>query len=109
MPLCRNHLNEGWHEPAIMFPQNPLKGLLCRDTNSLFVHVCVCVGDTAEGTSAGYTASALPKLHWTQPQEVPLWDISNCILEDGQILISPEEEVSTLTQMTRNLKSTASS
>lgn len=57
----------------------------------------VCVGDTAEVTSAGYTASALPKLHWTQPQEVPLWDISNCILEDGQILISPEEEVSTLT------------
>ncbi|XP_026215664.1 RAS protein activator like-3 isoform X2 [Anabas testudineus] len=34
----------------------------------------------------------LPRLQWAPPQEVPLWDISNCILEDGQILISPEEE-----------------
>nr|XP_033479654.1 disabled homolog 2-interacting protein [Epinephelus lanceolatus] len=35
----------------------------------------------------------LPRLQWAPPQEVPLWDISNCMLEDGQILISPEEEV----------------
>ncbi|KAM4611321.1 RAS protein activator like-3 isoform 2-T2 [Polymixia lowei] len=34
----------------------------------------------------------LPRLQWVPPQEVPLWDINNCILEDGQILISPEEE-----------------
>lgn len=72
---------------------------------SHLVLVCVCwgifvyVGETAEATSAGPTTSTLPKLHWAQPQEVPLWDISNCVLEDGQILISPEEEVSTLTQM----------
>ncbi|KAM9313835.1 RAS protein activator like-3 isoform 2-T2 [Pholidichthys leucotaenia] len=40
----------------------------------------------------------LPRLPWA-PQEVPLWDISNCVLEDGQILISPEEEP---TMWTRN-------
>ncbi|XP_059200074.1 RAS protein activator like-3 [Centropristis striata] len=34
----------------------------------------------------------LPRLPWVPPQEVPLWDISNCLLEEGQILISPEEE-----------------
>uniref|UniRef100_G3Q2G8 RAS protein activator like 3 n=1 Tax=Gasterosteus aculeatus TaxID=69293 RepID=G3Q2G8_GASAC len=34
----------------------------------------------------------LPRLHWAPAQELPLWDISNCILEDGQILISPDEE-----------------
>ncbi|XP_054636092.1 ras/Rap GTPase-activating protein SynGAP isoform X2 [Dunckerocampus dactyliophorus] len=32
------------------------------------------------------------KQQWVPPQEVPLWNISNCVLEDGQILISPEEE-----------------
>uniref|UniRef100_A0A3P8T382 RAS protein activator like 3 n=1 Tax=Amphiprion percula TaxID=161767 RepID=A0A3P8T382_AMPPE len=41
----------------------------------------------------------LPRLQWAPPQEVPLWDISNCMLEDGQILISPEEEP---TMWTRN-------
>lgn len=44
-------------------------------------------------TPAG--ASELSRLQWVPPQEVPLWDISNCCLEDGQILISPEEEVPT--------------
>eukprot|EP00064_Thunnus_orientalis_P013285 superscaffoldBa00002138_g13322 len=39
----------------------------------------------------------LPRLQWAPPQEVPLWDISNCVLEDGQIFISPEEEVPTHT------------
>ncbi|KAG7457261.1 RAS protein activator like-3-like isoform X1 [Solea senegalensis] len=43
--------------------------------------------------------SELPRLHWPQPQEVPLWDISKCVLEEGQILISPEEEP---TMWTRN-------
>ncbi|XP_053184468.1 ras GTPase-activating protein nGAP isoform X1 [Scomber japonicus] len=38
------------------------------------------------------TLSELPRLQWLPPQEVPLWDISNCLLEDGQILIPPEEE-----------------
>ncbi|CAJ1052635.1 RAS protein activator like-3 isoform X2 [Xyrichtys novacula] len=38
------------------------------------------------------TACALPRLQWDPPQEVPLWDITNCMLEDGQIIISPEEE-----------------
>ncbi|XP_042341062.1 RAS protein activator like-3 [Plectropomus leopardus] len=42
---------------------------------------------------------ALPRLQWAPPQEVPLWDITNCMLEDGQILISPEEEP---TMWTRN-------
>ncbi|XP_034456682.1 RAS protein activator like-3 isoform X2 [Hippoglossus hippoglossus] len=44
-------------------------------------------------------ATELPRLQWAPPQEVPLWDISNCNLEDGQILISPEEEP---TMWTRN-------
>lgn len=38
----------------------------------------------------------LPRLQWAPPQEVPLWDINCCILEDGQILIPPEEEVHTI-------------
>uniref|UniRef100_UPI0037E85930 RAS protein activator like-3 isoform X2 n=1 Tax=Semicossyphus pulcher TaxID=241346 RepID=UPI0037E85930 len=38
------------------------------------------------------TSCSLPRLQWAPPQEVPLWDISNCMLEDGQIIISPEEE-----------------
>ncbi|XP_034043301.1 RAS protein activator like-3 isoform X2 [Thalassophryne amazonica] len=41
----------------------------------------------------------LPRLQWVPSQEVPLWDISNCVLEDGQILISPEDEP---TMWTRN-------
>ncbi|KAL3995867.1 serine/threonine-protein phosphatase 4 regulatory subunit 1 [Sarotherodon galilaeus] len=48
-------------------------------------------------TPAG--ACELSRLQWVPPQEVPLWDISNCCLEDGQILISPEEEP---TMWTRN-------
>lgn len=38
------------------------------------------------------TPAELPRLQCPPPQEVPLWDITNCSLEDGQILISPEEE-----------------
>ncbi|XP_010732418.3 RAS protein activator like-3 isoform X1 [Larimichthys crocea] len=48
--------------------------------------------DVGEQASAAPTSCSLPRLQWAPPQEVPLWDISNCILEDGQILISPEEE-----------------
>lgn len=32
------------------------------------------------------------RLSWAPPQEVPVWDISNCFLQDGQILIPREEE-----------------
>lgn len=64
------------------------------------VCVCVCVADAGELPSAASSANTLPKLQWVPPQEVPLWDISNCVLEDGQILISPEEEVSTLACIT---------
>ncbi|KAI4832441.1 hypothetical protein KUCAC02_015410, partial [Chaenocephalus aceratus] len=41
----------------------------------------------------------LLRQQWAPHQEVPLWDISSCILEDGQIIISPEEEP---TMWTRN-------
>ncbi|KAJ0041703.1 hypothetical protein NL108_008152, partial [Boleophthalmus pectinirostris] len=40
-----------------------------------------------------------PGLSWMPHQEVPLWDISNCVLEHGQILIAQEEEP---TMWTRN-------
>lgn len=33
------------------------------------------------------------RLSWAPPQDVPVWDISNCFLQDGQILIPREEEV----------------
>ncbi|XP_015231269.1 PREDICTED: RAS protein activator like-3-like isoform X2 [Cyprinodon variegatus] len=36
-----------------------------------------------------------PKQQWAPLQELPLWDITNCVLEDGQILISQEEEPAT--------------
>ncbi|XP_072318893.1 uncharacterized protein [Eucyclogobius newberryi] len=36
--------------------------------------------------------SEVPCLSWVPLQEVPLWDISNCMLENGQILILQEEE-----------------
>ncbi|XP_076585631.1 RAS protein activator like-3 isoform X1 [Chaetodon auriga] len=55
--------------------------------------------DVDELASPVPTSCTLPRLQWAPPQEVPLWDISNCILEDGQILISPEEEP---TMWTRN-------
>ncbi|XP_067315148.1 disabled homolog 2-interacting protein isoform X2 [Pseudorasbora parva] len=32
------------------------------------------------------------RLSWAPPQDVPVWDISNCSLQDGQILIPREEE-----------------
>ncbi|XDV36348.1 hypothetical protein PO909_006144 [Leuciscus waleckii] len=32
------------------------------------------------------------RLSWAPPQDVPVWDISNCFLQDGQILIPREEE-----------------
>ncbi|XP_061574778.1 RAS protein activator like-3 [Cololabis saira] len=48
-----------------------------------------------EVDEAGVTSAhpnELPRLHWAPAQEVPLWDISSCILEDGQILISQEDD-----------------
>lgn len=32
------------------------------------------------------------RLSWAPPQVIPVWDISNCFLQDGQILIPREEE-----------------
>ncbi|XP_050968587.1 disabled homolog 2-interacting protein isoform X2 [Labeo rohita] len=32
------------------------------------------------------------RLSWAPQQDVPVWDISNCFLQDGQILIPREEE-----------------
>ncbi|KAI3352743.1 hypothetical protein L3Q82_019324, partial [Scortum barcoo] len=55
------------------------------------------MADVPEPTPAGATEIQRPQ--WDPPQEVPLWDISNCMLEAGQILISPEEEP---TMWTRN-------
>ncbi|XP_029998859.1 ras/Rap GTPase-activating protein SynGAP-like [Sphaeramia orbicularis] len=56
--------------------------------------------DVADVAEPAPTVPSEPlRLPWVPPQEVPLWDISNCILEDGQILISPEEEP---TMWTRN-------
>ncbi|CAN9510785.1 unnamed protein product [Ophioblennius macclurei] len=56
------------------------------------------LSDDGEPTAATFPPE-LPRLQWAPPQEVPLWDISNCVLEDGHILISPEEEP---TMWTRN-------
>ena len=60
-----------------------------------FQSVCVCDVQTdlgeVEPTSA--VSTELPRLQWVPPQEVPLWDIGNCSLLDGQILISQEDEV----------------
>lgn len=49
--------------------------------------------DEVDAAQAG--TSELPRLQWAAAQEVPLWDISNCVLQEGQILISPEDEVET--------------
>ncbi|XP_077381435.1 ras/Rap GTPase-activating protein SynGAP isoform X2 [Festucalex cinctus] len=44
-------------------------------------------------------STELQKNQWAQSQEVTLWNISNCVLQDGQILICTEEEP---TMWTRN-------
>ncbi|XP_023262641.1 RAS protein activator like-3-like isoform X1 [Seriola lalandi dorsalis] len=56
------------------------------------------LSDVGEAEVASAVPTELPRLQWAPPQEVPLWDISNCMLEDGQILISPEEEPMTWTR-----------
>lgn len=67
----------------------------CVVGSSMCVCLCMsaCVADVNEIPPAMPTSSTLQKLPWVPPQEVPLWDITNCVLEDGQILICPEEEV----------------
>ncbi|CAL8333518.1 unnamed protein product [Lota lota] len=55
--------------------------------------------DMGKNVSVSATPAELPRLQWAPPLEVPLWDISHCILEDGQILISPDDEP---TMWTRN-------
>lgn len=51
--------------------------------------------DLKEVEPAHAAASDLTRQPWAPPQEVPLWDINNCVLEDGQILISQEDEPTT--------------
>ena len=59
----------------------------------MFVCAHACVAEGVETPAPAHASLTLPRFQWAPPQEVPLWDISNCMLEDGQILISPEEEV----------------
>ncbi|XP_024145306.1 RAS protein activator like-3 isoform X2 [Oryzias melastigma] len=51
--------------------------------------------DLQEVDPTSEASTELPRQQWAPPQEVPLWDICNCILEDGQILISQEDEPTT--------------
>ncbi|XP_020564596.1 RAS protein activator like-3 isoform X1 [Oryzias latipes] len=51
--------------------------------------------DLREVDATSEASTELPRQQWAPPQEVPLWDICNCILEDGQILISQEDEPTT--------------
>ncbi|XP_030638580.1 LOW QUALITY PROTEIN: RAS protein activator like-3 [Chanos chanos] len=37
-------------------------------------------------------ATGTVRLSWAPPQDVPVWDINSCILQDGQIIIPREEE-----------------
>ncbi|CDQ64105.1 unnamed protein product [Oncorhynchus mykiss] len=46
----------------------------------------------AGGSGPAAASQELARLSWAPPQDVPIWDINNCVLEDGQILITPEEE-----------------
>lgn len=55
--------------------------------------------EVIEGELAHVGLTELPQPHWVPAQEVPLWDISNCELQQGQIFISQEEEP---TMWTRN-------
>lgn len=60
---------------------------------------CWCVADVPEPAAAVPTACGVSRLQWSPRQEVPLWDIGSCVLEDGQILIPAEEEVPTYTHI----------
>ncbi|XP_041694878.1 RAS protein activator like-3 isoform X1 [Coregonus clupeaformis] len=46
----------------------------------------------AGGSGPAAASLELTRLSWAPPQDVPIWDINNCVLEDGQILITQEEE-----------------
>ncbi|KAJ8415991.1 hypothetical protein AAFF_G00380130 [Aldrovandia affinis] len=49
--------------------------------------------DEGDGSEVPAGAALEPaRLSWIPPQDVPVWDISSCILQDGQILISREDE-----------------
>ncbi|KAL2087068.1 hypothetical protein ACEWY4_018127 [Coilia grayii] len=39
------------------------------------------------------TPEDLARLSWVPPQDVPVWDINNCVLQDGQILIREDEPI----------------
>ncbi|XP_014866430.1 PREDICTED: RAS protein activator like-3-like isoform X2 [Poecilia mexicana] len=51
--------------------------------------------DLKEVEPAHAAAGEFTRQNWVPPQEVPLWDITNCILGDGQILITQEDEPTT--------------
>ena len=74
-------------QPTVYFCSYCVRARVC-------VHVCACICVNAGEAAAASVPVELPRLSWVPPQEVPLWDISHCHLEDGQILISPEDEVS---------------
>ncbi|XP_053713489.1 RAS protein activator like-3-like isoform X1 [Synchiropus splendidus] len=56
----------------------------------------------------GPVLSELPRLEWAPAQEVPLWNISTCVLDEGQIIISPDEEPMMWTRNRLNSLSTVS-
>ncbi|XP_072539350.1 RAS protein activator like-3 [Salminus brasiliensis] len=44
------------------------------------------------GAEAMPAALEPTRLSWSPPQDVPVWDINSCVLQDGQIIIPREEE-----------------
>ncbi|KPP71097.1 RAS protein activator like-3-like [Scleropages formosus] len=70
----------------------------------------LCQDDTGGNEALGSVPAPIPapatlaepvRLSWSPPQDVPVWDINNCQLQDGQIFISREDEVRPM--MTRNI------
>ncbi|MBN3310166.1 DAB2P protein, partial [Amia calva] len=67
------------------------------------VCVCVCVCITCPDRVLCCVSPVAPlpapaRFSWTPQQEVPVWDISSCSLQDGQILITRDEEHMTRTR-----------
>ncbi|KAL1006092.1 hypothetical protein UPYG_G00067790 [Umbra pygmaea] len=60
--------------------------LLSRNSNSALLQ------DSGGHETPVAATQELARLQWVAPQEVPVWDINNCVLENGQILITPEDE-----------------
>ncbi|XP_036398822.1 RAS protein activator like-3 isoform X1 [Megalops cyprinoides] len=51
----------------------------------------ICQDEVGGNEPAG-AALEPERYSWVPPQDVPVWDISSCVLQDGQILISREDE-----------------